>query len=332
MLGWIGVFIVAVGGVGVLFAASGKRFVAESSAQLASSVPTGASERVTGTGLAVLRRPERHDSEAGNLVKDGKGYLIVEQYSSPCNGRDRNARHEMLEHLLSDACLFGPRCLAFEGFAADDGCGNDRIEVDLASSQSPAAMRFDEPRYLRFFLKVDPGLGALRNAPLISQIWQQSSVEYGNRPALGPAFAISITADAQDETLVDVDFRYRNEISEENPPHFFVHRPIKKGEWHAFHVRMLPRFLGHPNGRGEILVWFDQGLDAVLDPTRAINYSSVDDSSYRFYWGYVPDPQTRLGGTFDVRVGLYRAEPLVSTKFWLDAVKLARDSNSLRGL
>jgi hypothetical protein len=282
--------------------------------------------RVTGAGMSVLRLPGQQGALTGNLLKDGHAYAIVEQHLAACN-----SRHQSLERLLSGGCLHGSTCLAFEGLFAPDGCGSDRIEVKLADSERDSALRFGESRYLRFSLRVDPGVHELKKAALISQVWQASSVAVGRRPALGPVFAISIAENHRDSQQIDVDFRYRNEVSALNPPHPFATYPIKRDEWHTFHVQMTPRHVGHPDGPGEILVWVEQGLHAELESTRALNYSAIEPTRYQFYWGYPPDPSTSLGSRFDVRVGLYRPEPMTFVKFWLDDVKLTNDKAQLAG-
>jgi hypothetical protein len=279
--------------------------------------------------------PTINKVQTGAVVMAGKPYPIVEQPRSTCDGGlEINARHRPLEQLLSHTCLFGPRCLAFEGFAvpSSTNCGPDRIEVDLANAYDENALRFGETRYLRFFLRVDPAVSNLKNTALISQTWQGSSMALGGRPAVGPAFTIALIYDDRDDELIDLQFRYRNEVSAENPAHFFFQYPVKKGEWHAFHLKLTPRFVGHPDGPGEVLIWVDQPLNAELDPTHAVNYDASDHSSHEFYWGYPPDPETRLGSSFDVRVGIYRPEPLTFLKFWMDGVKLTREKTALAGL
>jgi hypothetical protein len=184
---------------------------------------------------------------------------------------------------------------------------------------------------LRFYLKVDPNTEPLRNSVLISQVWQGSSVAVGSRPALGPAFAISITDSTHAPDSVDVDFRYRNEVSRANPPRFFASYTAKKGTWHSFQVAMTPRYPGHPDGPGEILVWIDQPIDAEPARTSALNFAASDEKQSRFYWGYPPDATTSLGNSFDVRVGIYRPEPLVHVRFWMDGVKLAGSVAELLG-
>jgi hypothetical protein len=256
---------------------------------------------------------------------DGKPFRIVEQARSPCNGgAGINARHASLEHLVSQACLFGPRCLAFEGLAAPRGCGSDRIEVDVANA-GENGLHYGETGHLHFFLRVDPGVVDLEEPNLISQTWQFASVAIGKRPALGPAFSIALISNPRETELVDMQFRYRNEVTARDSAHLFLVHSVKKGEWHSFHLQMTPRYMGQPDGPGEILVWADQAADAEPDRQRALNYDAHTDSAYRFYWGYPPDPETRLEDTFDVRVGIYRPEPLAWIKFWLDGVTLTRE-------
>jgi hypothetical protein len=290
--------------------------------RLNSSVSPQLVSRVTGSRLAVLRLPGQDGAQTGNLLNDGVPYAIVEQHAWRCN-----LRHRSLEQLLSGACLHGPTCLVFEGFQAADGCGSDRIEVKLSNSERPSALRLGETVYLRFDLNVDHSVDGLRRAALISQVWQASSVAVGGRPALGPVFAISIGSSRTDPSIIDVDFRYRNEVSSSNPPHPFFSQAIRKGEWHTFHVEMTPRQVGHQEGRGQILVWVDHGQHETLEPSAALNFRAGDDSGHRFHWGYPPDPTTSLGNSFDVRVGIYRPEPLTQIKFWMDRVLLTRDKS-----
>lgn len=283
--------------------------------------------RLLGGALTVRRLPKPYNTQTGELFMDGKTHVLVEQLPGSCGTRNLNARHAPLEQLVSTNCLFGPRCLAFEGYQAAAGCSSDRIELDLAGY--PNGIRYGDTAHLRFFIRVAPRVTGLITSALISQVWQYASVQIGKRPAVGPPFAISLSSNTEHPDLIDAQFRYRDEVSVENPPHFFLIQPITKGEWHSFDVRLTPRHVGHPDGPGEILVWLDAGLGPDLDPKRALNYDERDSSRYRFHWGYPPDPQTGLGPTFEVRVGIYRPEPLTWMKFWLDGIELTREPASL---
>lgn len=283
--------------------------------------------RVTGSGLSVIRVPTINKVQNGVLVMDGRPFRIVEQGPSRCSGDvDINSRHEPLERLVSQACLFGPSCLSFQGLAAPSGCGPDRIEVDIASA-GETGLHFGEVGDLRFHLRVDPAVKQLEEPNLISQTWQMASVAIGRRPAIGPAFSIALISNPRSDELVDVQFRYRNTVTVRDSAQLFLVHPIKKGDWVAFHVRMTPRYVGHPAGLGEILVWAGPDATGELEPKRALNYGvpGAAESSYRFAWGYPLDPETRLGDAFDVRVGIYRPEPLVWLKFELDGVELTRN-------
>lgn len=279
--------------------------------------------RLLGGQLKVRRLPKHYNTQTGELVTEGKTHVLVEQLPGSCGPRNLNARHAPLEQLVSTNCLFGPHCLVFEGYQAPSGCSSDRIELDLA--EYPNGIRYGDTAHLRFFIRVDPRVTGLTTSALISQVWQYASIQIGNRPPLGPPFAISLHSNAENPDLIDTQFRYRDEVSAENPPHFFLIQPITKGQWHSFDVRLTPRHVGHPDGPGEILVWLDAGTGPNFDPKRALNYDERDSSRYRFHWGYPPDPQTRLGPTFEVRVGIYRPEPLTWMKFWLDGVELTRE-------
>jgi hypothetical protein len=306
---------------------TGRGAAGTSAAPLSSAKPAGTS---WGSSLYVLRVPTINTVQNGVLVMEGAPRRIVEQPPSDCGGgADINARHKSLEQLLSKACLFGPRCLVFEGLAAPAGCSADRIEVDVASANEDG-LRYGESGELSFYLKVDPDVVDLPEPALISQTWQFASVAIGKRPALGPAFSIALISNQRDRDLVDVQFRYRNVVGPRDGAHLFLVHPLRKGEWHKFAIHMTPRYDGHPDGRGEILVWVDPAPGGPLELTRALNYDANDDGSYRFYWGYPPDPETRLESAFDVRVGIYRPEPLTWLKFWLDGVRLTRHKVDLK--
>ncbi|HXK17375.1 MAG TPA: hypothetical protein VNG33_06225, partial [Polyangiaceae bacterium] len=140
--------------------------------------------------MSVRRVPTINQVQTGWVVREGGPYPIVEMPPATCDtGTFINSRHESLERMLSETCLFGPRCLTFEGLAAPLGCGPDRLEVDVARAEEPNALRYGETRYLRFYLRVDPAVTGLGASPLISQVWQGFSVAMGKRPPLGPAFS-----------------------------------------------------------------------------------------------------------------------------------------------
>jgi hypothetical protein len=287
--------------------------------------------RTSGASLNVLRVPTINSVQTGVLVIDGRPFRIVERETPfECDsGVHINSRHEPLEHLLSTACQVGPRCLAFEGRVAPRGCGPDRIEVDLASDEH--SLRFGETGHLRFLLRVDPTVDVTEHV-LISQAWQFASVAIGSRPTLGPAFSIALSNDPHDPDRVLLQFRYRNVVVARDQPNLFFEYPVKKGEWHNLHCALTPRYVGHPSGPGAILIWIDQGPTEERDPTRARNFRARDVSGHRFYWGYPPDPSTRLEERFEVRVGIYRPEPFTSVKFWMDDVELTRTAADLAGL
>jgi hypothetical protein len=295
-----------------------------------SAGPLPPTVRMDGSRLQVLRVPTINHVQTGVLIMDGRPFRIVERDTPTECGVPINSRHEPLEQLLSHECLFGPRCLGFEGRVAPTGCGPDRIEVDLASDEH--SLRFGQTGYFRFFFRVDPALVGLNEHSLISQVWQFASVAIGPRPAIGPAFSIAITSDPDDSDRVIMQFRYRNTVSARDRATIFFEYPIKKGEWRSFHLELTPRYIGHPQGPGSILIWADRGLDgARLEPELALNYRKNDPSSYNFYWGYPPDPSTRLTEAFEVRVGIYRPEPLTSIKYWMDGIKFTRRREDIAG-
>lgn len=288
------------------------------------------SARMAGSNMYVMRVPTINTVQTGVLVMDGSPYRIVERETpSRCDiGMHINARHAPLEQLMSSACRAGARCLQFEGRAAPSGCGPDRIEIDVASDEH--ALRFGDTGYLSFRLRVDPAVVGLGARALISQAWQFASVGIGDRPPLGPAFYVTLMSDPRDDDKVLIQFLYRNEVSAANPPHLIYERAVVKGEWHSFRMALTPRHLGHADGPGSILIWVDRD-EGSLEPADAANFKANDPTTYRVYWGYPPDPKTRLGGSFEVRVGIYRPEPLTFIRFWMDQVQFERERSALPG-
>lgn len=293
-------------------------------------LPTTPKPKATGRPIYALRVPQK-GPQTGVLVMNGRPLFIVEQFPSSCNGeRSINSDHAPLEQLPTRDCFFEAQCLAFEGFAAPRRtCGPDRIEVDLGIAEDPSGLHYGETSYLQFFIRVDPDFERNLEGSLIMQAWQGYSTAYGARPALGPAFSILLVSSPGSDDVVDLEFRTRTEVSAEDRHRVFGRYPISKGTWHSVRLELTPRYVGHPDGPGQILVWLDQGPEPTLAPERAINYDAHDPSHYRFHWGYPPDPETRLGSSFDVRMGIYRAGPYTRFKFGLDGIVLTRDKAEL---
>lgn len=273
----------------------------------------------------------------GILYDGGVGYEILEQkpakYSVPAFP-DVNTRHRPLENLRHQIAYAGQRSLIFQGYDIPTSdcdasfCPPDRQEVRLSGPGNASTMNFDEWRFLRFYIKVHPDTTVGPQRAIISQTWQIGSGGNAVRGALGPAFAVMMSN--QDASRVNLDFTYRNNPDpSQNAAHTFASTVINKDQWYSFHVQMKAKYDG---ARGAILVWKNHD-SSNLNVTEALNYSAIDDSSWKFHWGYPPEP-TIAGGlenAFDVRVGLYRPAPMDNLTFWLDNVRLTDSAASMPG-
>ncbi|MDP5210010.1 hypothetical protein [Microbulbifer sp. 2205BS26-8] len=289
--------------------------------------------RITGEGgsITVYGPPAGvNTSTTGHYSENFVEYPIVEQPSRPYLGCSTlNERHREISRLKHHECHHGDRCIIFEGYPeTETGCPSDREEIVLSHGNNPDAMGFGDWRYLRFYFKVHPDTKVGGQRAIISQVWQHDSTAYGSRPALGPAFAIFLRDHGSDPNKMYVDFTYRNEVSKQNPAVTFHTDTIWKSSWYVYHVKMKARYDGP---RGVILLWKNKGLHNKFSLEEAINYSSVYDGNYKFYWGYPPSPENGLQSKFSIRVGIYRPMTDYFT-FWMDSIKVTSTPIAMDGI
>lgn len=291
--------------------------------------------RITGTGGTVRRLDPPQGSFRG-VLRECKDYRIVEQNQEAFpNIPGLNTRHRAMERIRHHVCIHGDRCLIFEGYdkvisaCNTGGCKLDRLEVVLSQALDTHAMRFDDPRFLRFYLKVSPNTDISHS--LISQVWQLGSTgnKYG-RKAVGPALSASLTPHPQANKAY-INFVHRNDNNLPSGRRFF-RTEITKGQWYNFHMLLIPRYVGFsPPGRGLVLIWRNKGLNNDLVNSQAINYDPAHSSKYKFFWGFKPGSgPTDRKFTFDIRVGLYRPQGDPIT-FWMDSLKLTTSRSAIKG-
>jgi polysaccharide lyase-like protein len=301
------------------------------------STPASAAILANITGESGSVQRTQYAGAANGLLHDGgKSYDILEQqpagYSVPAFP-DVNTRHRPLEQMRHHIAYAGERSILFQGYDIPDEdcfppvCPSDRQEVRLVGPYSSQAMRFDQWRYLRFYVKVHPSTTIGSQRAIVSQTWQLGSTRTSTRDPLGPAFAIMMSN--VDAGRVRMEFTYRNNPvpGNTNKAITFASSIINKDQWYSFHVQMKAKYEG---ARGAILVW-KNNANLVLE--EALNYSATDDSSWKFHWGYPPEPDVEGGlrDAFDVRVGMYRPAPMDYLTFWMDNIRLTDTASSLSG-
>jgi hypothetical protein len=241
---------------------------------------------VSGDGETATRLPAPDGTWTGSLCDSLDCLRVVEQESG-------NDRHAWLGP--GSSCVDGG-CWALDGYAAPTATTADRLEVELADQYQ---VRYGGDYSLAFSVRVDELSGD--GAPIVAQVWQHSSVAYGSRPALGPV-AYVVVSRHSDPAKHYLTVRVRSEVSSDNPSVEVWRESRFVGKWTHVVLDLAPRTPG-PGG-------------LRVATGGVVRYDSTTQ------WGYAPDPETKLGDGFQIRIGAYRPAPQGAFRATLDSVRL----------
>ncbi|HWA73981.1 MAG TPA: hypothetical protein VG937_16680 [Polyangiaceae bacterium] len=264
--------------------------------------------------------PYRPEEYSRGCAEDGYSYTEGGKTFSLKEDADF-ARHRSPQLLRTEGGVtsaHGNRVLIFDGYASSHSSLSitDRLEVQLndGGDGDATAFQFNDWRYLRFFIKLQPGFGfdtgtnsiagPLRDV-LVSQVWQRSSNALTGassaRSSVSPAFSINLAT--AKPTVMDpraihqpldcpankqcvwAEFRYKNDCNYRTCAGgytgggTFHTELIVKDEWVGFIIAMKPSFVplfpGDSPGRGAILIWRLAPTTAALNDGPSLSETSA---------------------------------------------------------
>ena len=217
--------------------------------------------------------------------------------------QDNNIRYSVAISGSSAKPLFSN--VAFSGnnsieYACPAGSTTQRIEHKLLNSGETIGLHFDNERYIGFAIKIPDGFTTPTNSVIFCQAWQGDPY--------GPVAMLKFMPGNNDPFRIKCNIR--NTATGQNsadPDSSLWQGYINKNQWYKFVWHIKPRQTGDS---GIVRLWINDSLQF----------------SWQGNFGYIPESQGGLSGTYDdlvVKYGIYQPGSNSAHTLLFDEIKAA---------